>query len=65
MTSPKEYRDFAVECAKQAAETPDVRLRAILLETARVWTKAALHAERSWALQDEPAKSTAPRLRRA
>ena len=44
MTSPKEYRDFAVECAKQAAETPDVRLRAILLETARVWMKAALHA---------------------
>ena len=65
MLSPKEYRAFALECAKHAAETPDVRLRAILLEKARIWMEAALHAERSWALQDEPAKPPAPRPRRA
>jgi hypothetical protein len=62
MLSPKEYRAFALECAKQAAETPDIRLRAILLERTRLWMNAALHAERSW---DEPAKPPAPRPRRA
>ena len=27
MTSPKEYRKFALDCGKQAAETHDERLR--------------------------------------
>ena len=53
VTSPKEYRAFALECARQAAATRDDRLRLILLETARLWIQTALHAERSFALSDE------------
>jgi hypothetical protein len=53
MTSPKEYRDFALECAKQATETKDEKLRAILLGTARLWMEAAMQVERSLALQDD------------
>jgi len=55
VTSPKECRDFALECARQATETQDERLRGILLETARLWLDTALHLERSFALiDDEP-----------
>jgi hypothetical protein len=53
MTSPKEYRDFALECVQQAAETKNEKLRTVLLETARLWMETSLHAERSWALHDD------------
>jgi hypothetical protein len=53
MTSPKEYRDFALRCAKQATEARDEKLRAVLLETARLWMQVALRVERSWALNDD------------
>jgi hypothetical protein len=53
MTSPKEYRDFALECAKQATEIKDEKLRAILLGTARLWMETAMQVERSLALQDD------------
>jgi hypothetical protein len=53
MTSPKEYREFALECGKQAMATPDERLRKVLLGAARLWMETALEAERSWALMDD------------
>jgi len=53
MTSPKEYREFALECGKQAAATKDERLRKVLLGAARLWMETALEAERSWALMDD------------
>jgi len=53
ITSPKEYRQFALECGKQAAETHDERLREILNETARTWTRIALNVERSWSLKND------------
>jgi hypothetical protein len=58
MTSPKEYRQFALDCGKQAAETNDERLREILNETARMWMRVALNVERSWALKSDEAPST-------
>jgi hypothetical protein len=58
MTSPKEYRQFAIECGKQAAETKDERLRAVLMETARLWMKTALKVERSWGLIDDDGRPT-------
>jgi hypothetical protein len=36
MTSPREYREFALECGKQALDTTDERL----------WMDAALEVER-------------------
>jgi hypothetical protein len=53
MTSLKEYRQFARECVKQAAETHDERLREILNETARTWMRIALNVERSWSLKND------------
>jgi hypothetical protein len=53
MTSPKEYRQFALECGNQAAETQDERLREILKETARTWMRIALNVERSWSLKND------------
>lgn len=64
MTSAKEYRDLALECGKQAAETKDERLRSILMETARLWMEAALRVETAWALKDEE-QPPAPRMKRA
>jgi hypothetical protein len=53
MTSPKEYRDFALEIGKQAATTQDERLREVLTGMARVWMDIALQVDRSWALVDD------------
>ena len=61
MTSPKEYRQFALECGKQAAETNDERLREILNETARMWMRVALNVERAWSLKADEAHSTQKR----
>ena len=58
MTSPKEYRQFALECGKQAIETNDKRLREILNETARTWMRIALNVERSWSLKNDEVPST-------
>ena len=52
MTSPKEYRQFALECGSKAIETNDKRLREILNETARTWMTLALNVERSWSLKN-------------
>jgi hypothetical protein len=61
LSSPKEYREFALRCSREAAATSDLRLRAILLETARLWLEAALHVEKSWALsEDQPAQPPGP-----
>ena len=53
MRSSKEFRQFAFECAKQAAETKNERLRATLLETSRLWMETALALERSWAVAED------------
>ena len=55
MNSAKEFREFALECARHAAATNDERLRKSLLEMSKLWMQAALETERSIALvQDEP-----------
>jgi hypothetical protein len=46
MTSPREYREFALECGKQAPDTTDEQIRRILLGAARLWMDAALEVER-------------------
>jgi hypothetical protein len=58
MTSPKEYRKFALECSKRAEQTKDERLRKLLKDESRLWMEAALEVERCWALMDDgnPAK---------
>jgi len=45
MTSPEKYREYARECLKWAtAETDEVKRR-VLIDTANVWTHAALRLE--------------------
>jgi hypothetical protein len=53
MTSPKEYRENALECGKQALETTDERLRRILLGAARLWMDTA-------EVENESGRSRAP-----
>jgi hypothetical protein len=55
VSSPKEYRDFAIEIGKHVSATRDERLRETLLEMARLWIETALQVERSWALVDDDA----------
>jgi hypothetical protein len=51
--SPKEYREFAQDCLRWAAETQSERHRQILLEMAKTWMQAALEVERSLGLTDD------------
>jgi hypothetical protein len=45
MTSPQEYRRYARECLKWAAAENDEVKRQALIETANMWTYAALKLE--------------------
>jgi hypothetical protein len=45
MTSPKEFREYARECLKWAAKEPDKVKRQALIDTASMWTHAALRLE--------------------
>jgi hypothetical protein len=47
MSSPKEFREFAVECMRQAEESRDERQRQMLLDLAARWMRAAVQVERS------------------
>ena len=53
MTSPKEYRDFAIEIGKQASSTKDEKVRKVLMGAARLWMETALEVERSSGLVDD------------
>jgi hypothetical protein len=53
MTSPKEYRRFALECGERAAQTKDEQLRKLLKDESRLWMEVALEVERSWAHMDD------------
>jgi hypothetical protein len=44
--SPKQYREFAQDYLRWAAETKSERHRQTLLEMAKSWTQAALEIER-------------------
>jgi len=37
MTSPKEYRRFALECDEKAAQSKDEQLRKLLKDESRLW----------------------------
>jgi hypothetical protein len=47
MIPPFECRLRASECQKMAAKAPNVRVRDILLDVARTWTRLALEAEQA------------------
>jgi hypothetical protein len=64
MTSPKEYRRFALYAAKGCR----TKICDILLETARVWMQTAQIAEQAWGRAGDtslpPPQSRSHRLRR-
>jgi hypothetical protein len=64
MTSPREYREFALECGKQAIATTDEQLRKVLLSAARLWMDTALQVEKSWTLMDDQEPVTVKNKRR-
>ena len=45
MTSPVKYREYARECLKWAAAETDEAKRQALIDTANMWTHAALKLE--------------------
>jgi hypothetical protein len=51
--SPKEYREFAQDCLRWAAETKSETHRLILLEMAKTWMQAALEVECSLGRTDD------------
>ena len=51
---PGEYRDFAMECTRMAAESAtDPELRETLLGMAKLWVQAAVNCEKAIALVDD------------
>ena len=45
MISPEKFREYARECLKWAASEPDKVKRQALIDTASMWTQAALKLE--------------------
>jgi hypothetical protein len=61
---PKEYREFAEDCLRWAAETKSERHRQTLLEMAKTWMQGALEIERNLGLTADlsmPTHRTAPK----
>jgi hypothetical protein len=52
--SPKEYREFAQDCLRWAAETKSESHRQTLLDMAKTWMQAALEIEHSLGLTSDP-----------
>ena len=48
MLTVERCRDRAAECQQMAEHAPSARIRVILLDVARTWTRLALEAEQ-WA----------------
>jgi hypothetical protein len=54
MVPPLECRLRASECQKMATQAPNPRVRDILLDMARMWTRLAFEAE-EWSRMNKPA----------
>ena len=53
LASPKDFREFALQCLRWAEEARDERHRQVLLDLAKQWMRAALQLEKTIALMDE------------
>jgi hypothetical protein len=64
MTTPAEYREFALDCMRLAEGAEDAGLRNLMTDLARVWMRTASKVEDDITLAgDDPAPSS--ELRRA
>lgn len=58
MTTPAEYREFALDCMRWAEAEENAAMRAIMMGLARVWMRTSLEVDRYVTLAgDEPARS--------
>jgi hypothetical protein len=64
MASPKKYREYALECGRQALDTTDERVREIRLGVAELWMDTALEVERSLVRVDDEELVAAQNRRR-
>ena len=53
MSSPKEFRDFALRCMRWAEQAGDEKQRYLWLEMAAYWMRAAVALEKPIALVDD------------
>ena len=55
MPSPKEFREFALDCLRRAHEAREERGRQMLLDMAAHWMRAAIQVESEIALINDEA----------
>jgi len=53
MLTSAQCRDRAVECGQMAQSAPNMRVKGILVDMARTWTRLALEAEQ-WSQMNRP-----------
>lgn len=53
MTSPKDYREFALDCIRWARQTKNPTHRQVMLDLARTWARTAVIAEESLVLMED------------
>ena len=57
MTSPAEYREFALDCMRLAEGAENAAMRDIMMDLARVWMRTSLAVEdHVMSAGDEPAR---------
>jgi hypothetical protein len=58
MTTPAEYREFALDCMRLAEGAEDAAMRDIMMGLARVWMRTSVEVEKYVTLAgDGPARS--------
>ena len=56
MTSPTDYREFALDCVRWAENASDSSQRQILHDMARHWLKIAIEVERAAPFVDDESR---------
>jgi len=63
VTTPAEYREFALDCMRRAEREENAGLRDIMMGLARIWMRTSIEVERYMA-GDEPGRSQESRRAR-
>jgi hypothetical protein len=53
MTTPAEYRRFALDCMREAEGTESVAMREIMIGLSRIWMRTSLEAQQNLMAADD------------
>ncbi len=59
MTTPAEYRRFALDCMREADGTESAAMREIMIGLSRIWMRTSLEAQQNLMAADESRASDA------